>query len=122
MGHFYSENISKVMVELFNEEDRETLSIAEIKEALKSRGETLHSAEGQYEDDYMLSMGIEILMFGYEQHYRCVVPYPETHQQETILAQYLEDCSDFEEEEYSILDSIMWGKVDDIPVIDYVET
>lgn len=119
MGHFYSKNFSEAAIRLF--ETNNLVTIRDLVTVLKDTGQTLHAAEGEYSEDHMLSMGAEQLFFGWAEHCDCIEPCPETKQQRDILTQFEEDCSDFDEEEYAILDSIEWQTTgEDMPVIDYI--
>ena len=134
MGHFYSKNFSETTIELFEQvgetDEDNYVTIQMVVDALKSKGETLHAAEGEYTEDYMLSMGAETLFFGYQMHCNCIMPDPRNEEQETIIKRYEHNIEDFEEEDYAMLDSVPWIRVhyegrdkpEEIPVIDYIPT
>lgn len=118
MGHFYSKNVSELAIELFKTHDR--LTFADMVGVMKGRGETIHAAEGEYDEDYMLYMGVEQLFVGYHQHCDCIEPCPETKEQYRVWQKF-EDEDDLEEEEYGILNTIEWQTTgEDMPVIDYI--
>ena len=56
MGHAYLANICNFFITRLYAKGK--LSTTECIEGLQKKGETLHAAEGEYEDDYMLAMGL----------------------------------------------------------------
>lgn len=124
MGHFYSTNVSKVAIRLFedyNERLGDGVSIADVVTVLKRNGETIHAAEGEYSEDYMLSYGVEQLFFGWQEHCDCIEPSPETKEQQEILRKWEEDPFNFDEKDYNILDTIPWITTGEhMPIIDYI--
>jgi hypothetical protein len=56
MGHANVSNLSEFFIRRLYAKG--TLSIAQCVEALLAKGEKLHASEGDYEEDYMLGMGL----------------------------------------------------------------
>ena len=127
MGHFYSKNVSKIVKELVESQGR--VSIAQVVETMKVRKETVHAAEGEYTEDYMLSMGAGIIVAGlcHQVTPSLLKPMPQDEEQQARLDG---DSADWEEDDYRIYDAMPWElteegrakcKAGDFPVIDYVD-
>lgn len=127
MGHFYSKNVSTIVKEFLESQGR--VSIAQVVETMKIRKETVHAAEGEYTEDYMLGMSAGIIVAGLCHHLTpsLVRPDPQDDEQRARMEG---DEGDWDEDDYRIYDSMPWELTEEgrhrmenkmFPVIDYVD-
>lgn len=120
MGHANLENLSEVVVRHLYAKGK--ASIQQMVDFAIKKGETLHASEGQYDQEYMISMGIEevvsflsrphslnrskatpIIEIAYE-----LTPAQTQAYNEWVDADPNRDVSDWDEEDYQVFDSIAW--------------
>ncbi len=112
MGHANLSNLSEIFVQQLYSKGK--LSIKQIADVCIAKGETLHASEGEYEERYMICMGLEdIAEFLLKED--VIEPVDMCPNQEFYFRQWHDghndmdewDCGDDGESgEYAILDSI----------------
>lgn len=128
MGHLYPKNISEIVLEELNE--NRLVSIAGVVHKMKQRGETAHAAEGEYDEDYMLSMSAGIVVAGlcHNMTPSLLRPVPQNDAQDE--RKDCEGSEGWEDEDYEIYDTMPWVPTEEgakllkrgkFPVIDYVD-
>jgi hypothetical protein len=66
MGHFYPQNLDKLLLNRLYAKG--TVSINELVEIAQKRKQTVHAAEGEYDEKFMLQQGFEQILAVH--HYR----------------------------------------------------
>ena len=132
MGHMYPSNIQKFFQRRLYAKGK--LSVADCVQALQKAKETLHCAEDNYEEDYMLSMGVHEILGWLTRNYRenpgvQLVPVDVSAAQTPLLYEWMVEGfrREWEPEDYDVFDTVLWkygpgvrAKYKEIPILSSV--